>query len=87
MLVHILREVERQSASKARNELDSAEVLAKRDAAVLWCSRASDHSATCGGKPWVYALIPDDAMAENMTLNGIARRYAVAVVPLARPEP
>lgn len=63
---------------KASDEMKSAGVLAKRDAAVLWCARASDHSATCGGKPWAYALIPDDAIAENMTLSGLAARYAVA---------
>ncbi len=63
---------------KARNEMEADEVLAKCNSAILWCARASDHSATCGGKPWVYALIPDDAIAENMTLDGMAARYAAA---------
>ncbi len=30
--------------------------------------RASEHARTYGGKPWRYALIPHDAIAENMTL-------------------
>ena len=72
---------------KARNELNSVEVVAKRDAAVLWCARASDYSATCGGKPWVYVLVPDDVIAENMTLAGIASRYAIAPAPPAGDEP
>ena len=63
---------------KASNEMESPEVLAKRDAAVLWCARASDHTATCGGKPWAYLLIPDDVIAENITLGGLAARYAVS---------
>jgi type III restriction enzyme len=64
---------------KASNELESPEVLAKRDAAVLWCGRASDHAATYGGKPWVYFLIPHDVIAENMTLGGFAGQFAHVV--------
>ena len=64
---------------KASNEMESPEVLAKRDAAVLWCARASDHTATCGGRPWAYLLIPDDVIAENITLGGLAARYAVSL--------
>jgi type III restriction enzyme len=43
---------------KASNQMTDAEVLAKRDVAVTWCKQASDHAASCGGKPWVYLLIP-----------------------------
>jgi type III restriction enzyme len=57
--------------SKARNQLDAADVLAKKAAAVLWCERASAHTATCGGKPWRYALIPHDRIAVNMTIAGL----------------
>lgn len=64
--------------SKARNEMEDVEVLAKRDAAVLWCERASEHAATYHGKPWLYVLIPHDAIAENMTLIGLAERFATS---------
>ncbi len=58
---------------KARNELDSPEVLAKGEAATQWCQRASDHAAThAAGKPWTYALVPHDVIADNMTLTGLA---------------
>jgi type III restriction enzyme len=63
---------------KARNEMQDAEVLAKRDAGVLWCARASAHAATYQGKPWQYLLIPHDAIAENMTLTGLAQRFAAS---------
>jgi type III restriction enzyme len=56
---------------KARNQLDEASVVAKREAASLWCQHASAHSATCSGKPWIYALIPHDIIAENMTIAGL----------------
>lgn len=60
---------------KMRKELDDATVLAKRDVAVKWCANASTYSATHGMKPWAYVLIPHDAIAENMTLSGLARQF------------
>ena len=62
---------------KARNEMEDTIVLAKRDVAVKWCKRASDYATTCHGKVWQYVLIPHDAVAENMTLAGLANQYAV----------
>ena len=56
---------------KARNQLDAADVQAKKAAAILWCERASAHAAACGGKPWRYALIPHDRIATNMTIEGL----------------
>ena len=57
---------------KARNEMETPEVLAKRDAAIVWCKRTSDYAKTYeGGKPWKYALIPHDSIAENMTLAAL----------------
>ena len=60
---------------KARNELEGPVVLAKRDVAVTWCDRASGHAKSYNGKPWKYLLIPHDAIAENMTLKGLAQRF------------
>jgi type III restriction enzyme len=60
---------------KAKNQMGEADVLAKRDAAVKWCRHASTHAATCGGKPWKYALIPHDAIAENMTLARLVGQF------------
>ncbi len=61
---------------KKKSEMADPEVLAKRDAAVQWCRHASAHAARHGGKPWRYVLIPHDAVAENMTLAGLAAQYA-----------
>jgi hypothetical protein len=60
---------------KAANEMTDAEVLAKRDAAIAWCKRASVHARSYRGKEWVYLLIPHDVIAENMTLEGLAKRH------------
>ena len=61
--------------SKARNQLNDPVVLAKKDAAVNWCERATKHNLDNGGKPWKYALIPHDAIAENMTLAGLVGQF------------
>jgi type III restriction enzyme len=61
---------------KAADQMNDGEVLAKRDVAVRWCQQASDHARSHGGKPWTYVLIPHDAIAENMTLDGLAKQYA-----------
>lgn len=61
--------------TKAKNAMSDADVVAKKDVAVTWCKNASAHAATYGGKPWRYALIPDTAIAENMTLKGLVQKY------------
>jgi len=61
---------------KASNEMTDPDVLAKKAAAIAWCKNASDHAATHAGKPWKYALIPHDEIAENMTLAGLVERFS-----------
>ena len=63
---------------KASNQMTGPEVLAKRDSALEWCRHASSHAATYGGKQWRYALIPHDAIAENMTLVGLLQQFGGA---------
>lgn len=63
---------------KARNQLDDAEVLAKRDAAIAWCKLATDHAASYdGGKPWRYVLIPHDDIRENISLDYLINHWSV----------
>lgn len=62
---------------KARNAMDDGEVIAKKDSAVRWCQHATDHAAQNGGKPWKYLLIPHDAIAENMSIKGLAAQFSV----------
>ncbi|MBA3350815.1 MAG: DEAD/DEAH box helicase family protein, partial [Blastocatellia bacterium] len=56
---------------KARNELQNEDVLAKKAVAEDWCEHASEYAKSYGGKPWQYALIPHDIIAENMTVSGL----------------
>ena len=66
---------------KAKNEMTDTEVLAKKEVALRWCKQASDHAKTHKGKPWTYLLIPHDMIAENMTLDGLAKHFAVSNGP------
>ncbi len=61
---------------KRADQMGSEEVVAKKTAAVEWCKHATDHSVQHGGKKWRYLLIPHDAIAGNMTVSGLASRYA-----------
>ena len=36
------------------------------------CQDATNHAITYGGKRWQYLLILHDAIADNMTLDGLA---------------
>jgi type III restriction enzyme len=61
---------------KASNQMEDAIVLAKKEAAIKWCKNASDYAAANDGKPWHYVLIPHNAIAVNMTLDGLAKQYS-----------
>jgi type III restriction enzyme len=50
-------------------------VVAKKDVAVKWCQNASNYMLQHNGKPWVYVLIPHDAIAQNMTLKGLGDAF------------
>jgi type III restriction enzyme len=60
---------------KMRKEIDDPIVIAKKEVALKWCSNATGHTSTYGGKPWQYLLIPHDEIAENITLDGLAARF------------
>lgn len=60
---------------KASNQMNDPVVLAKKEAAMKWCANATDYTASYGGKPWCYLLIPHDDIATNMTLDAFVLRY------------
>jgi type III restriction enzyme len=55
--------------TKARTDMQDADVQAKAKAAATWCQNATVYSASHGGKPWHYLLIPHDDIAENKQLS------------------
>ena len=63
---------------KRASEMTDEKVLAKADAATIWCKYASTHAKGVGGKPWTYLLIPHDQISEQMSLAGLAAKYTYA---------
>jgi type III restriction enzyme len=53
-------------------------VQSKKGAAVQWCSHATRHAMSNGGKPWKYLLIPHDIITENMTIAGLTSSFRIA---------
>jgi type III restriction enzyme len=70
---------------KRKDEMQDPEVLAKQEVAETYCQNATNHAKTYGGKRWQYLLIPHDAIADNMTLDGLAALYAPKVTKGKRP--
>ncbi|TAL95162.1 MAG: type III restriction endonuclease subunit R [Rhodanobacter sp.] len=60
--------------TKARDDLQSSEVLAKAQAATRWCQHASQYAARIGAKPWRYLLIPHDEVVESKRWADYLRR-------------
>ncbi|NVI98471.1 DEAD/DEAH box helicase family protein [Myxococcus sp. AM009] len=63
---------------KGADRMTDPVVLAKARAAATWCKHATAHETANKGKPWRYLLIPHDVIADNMTLDGLAKTYTFA---------
>ena len=63
---------------KRADQMQNPEVVAKKTAASEWCKHATEHAQQHGGKKWSYLLIPHDAITGNMTLGGLASRFAIS---------
>jgi len=60
---------------KRANEMTDDVVLAKAEAAAIWCDHASQHAEEGDGKAWRYLLIPHDAITDQMSLAGLAAKH------------
>lgn len=57
--------------AKAKNDMTSPDVLAKKVVAVLWCMRRITQALSNRGKPY-------DVIIENMTLAGLISQFAIS---------
>ena len=60
---------------KRDDQMQDPVVLAKARAAHEWCGNATAHELAHGGKRWRYLLIPNDDIADNMTIAGLASAH------------
>lgn len=66
--------VETKDASRIQNK--DPEVLDKARAAIKYCQYATDFTATHGGKPWRYLLIPHTEVTISSSFNQLINLYA-----------
>ena len=60
---------------KRASEMKSETVLAKKQAAELWCQHATQHARDNGGKPWKYVIISHDTIKSNRSFAGLISEY------------
>lgn len=60
---------------KAENQMQDATVQEKARAAAEWVKHANEFASDGDGKPWRYVLIPDQALSESATLQGLLARF------------
>lgn len=65
--------------TKSVRDIKSEDVQKKTQAALEYCDGASAYTASNGGKPWKYLLIPHDAVIANMSIGGLAAKFEVLV--------
>jgi type III restriction enzyme len=59
--------------TKARNEMEAADVTAKAQAGALWCAHASSHASSVGAKPWKYLLVSHEQVTQDKALADFLR--------------
>lgn len=60
---------------KAAEEIESAAVQAKMNAAIKWCHCANNQATKKGDKLWRYLLVPDTAINGSLTLAQAIQSY------------
>lgn len=55
--------------TKAANNLEDPDVLAKKKAALEYCKNASEYTAANGGKPWKYALLAHNVVDRTSSFH------------------
>lgn len=62
---------------KADDEMNSADVLEKARAAVLWCEHGTEYESTINGKSWAYLLVPESGIDAAVTFPHLVSRFII----------
>lgn len=60
---------------KAENQLDDADVLAKKEKAIIYCELATVYNAVRNLKPWKHLFIPSQQIQSNSSFQNLAQRF------------
>ena len=63
--------------TKKQDAMDDDEVRDKTRAALEYCKYASEYTASFGGKPWKYVLIPHNAVQTNMSFKYLVEQFEI----------
>ncbi len=61
--------------TKKASDIDTTEVQTKALAAKAWCKNATEYTKKYSDKPWIYLLIPHDAVSVSNTLKFYILNY------------
>ncbi len=61
--------------TKKEGDIDSADVQEKSQAALTYCTHATEFTSQNTGKPWKYVLIPHDVVKLNMGFDTLTKHY------------
>lgn len=62
---------------KRRDEMDSPDVVAKKERAINYCMVASKYNVSLGRKPFTYLFVPHDEITMSNSFNYLANRFSV----------
>ena len=62
---------------KGDDKLDNADVIAKKERAVKYCSVATNYNKANNGKTWKYVFIPSSTISSTSTVEMLFRTYVV----------
>lgn len=62
---------------KGDDKLDNADVIAKKERAVKYCTVATNYNKANNGKPWKYVFIPSSTITATSTVEMLFRTYIV----------
>jgi len=62
---------------KEDGKLNDADVIAKQERAVKYCTVSTNYNNANNGKPWKYVLIPSTVLKQNTTVEMLFRTYVV----------
>lgn len=63
--------------TKKQDAINDDEVRDKTRAALEYCKYASEYTASFGGKPWKYVLIPHNAVQTNMSFKYLVEQFEI----------
>ena len=60
---------------KSSANINDADVLAKKEAAIKYCKYATEFTSKNGGKPWIYLLVPHNEISRTINFDLLITKF------------